>query len=483
MHKSPTFLSLILSLGLSFALTGCASMGHIEPQAKLTDANTLETGLVGSHTPWPTEQWWKRYGDAQLDSLIETALRDSPSLHVAEARVRQAKSLAKVAESATLPSGSIDASFTRERFTTTSFIPPPWAGNYDWDNSLTADVSYDLDLWGRQRDALAAAIDETRVAEAESQMARLELENRIVRAYLQLALHYTLRDSLEETLKHRQRGLEITQKRLAAGLATEVEVSQFEAAIPGLETQVEQHTEAITLLHHQLAALIGQGPAAGESIQRPTLNLSGDNWLQLPARLPADLIGRRPDVAARRWGAEAAARGIDAAKASFYPNINLMAFIGFQSVGFRDFINNDSAVRGIGPAISLPIFDGARLRGNLAARTASYDIAAENYNETVLHALESVAGALAVAQSAQQQKRMIDAGVAASTKARSLATQGHKAGLTDYLVVLNSEVTLLQQEDLQATIVTHQLQSYADLMLALGGGWSPATTNRKEQQP
>ncbi|MDR0480638.1 MAG: efflux transporter outer membrane subunit [Gallionellaceae bacterium] len=461
----------LIIFSVLLGLSGCASMGNIAPQSRLTDANTLKTGLPEGHAAWPSERWWERYGDAQLNGLIDAALRDSPTLRVAEARARQARAAAGIAEAATKLTGGINASFSHDLFTATEFIPPPWAGSYNWENNLTANVSYNLDLWGRNRDALSAAIDETKVAQAESQMARLGLENQIVRAYLQLALQYTLKDTLEATLRNRQRGLEVTKKRQAAGLATEVEVSQIEALIPALQTQIEQRAEAIILLHHQLAALIGQGPEAGEAIKRPELNLASDDWLQLPATLPADLIGRRPDVAARRWGVEAAAHGVKASKAAFYPNINLIAYAGYQGFGFNDLLSAASAVRGIGPAISLPIFDGTRLRGNLAAQTASYDVAVESYNETVLHALESVAGTLASAQSAQQQKHLVDAGVAAAAKAHDLAGKGYAAGLTDFLVVLSSQVLLLQQQDAQAVIVSRQLESYADLMLALGGGW------------
>jgi outer membrane protein TolC len=147
-----------------------------------------------------------------------------------------------------------------------------------------------------------------------------------------------------------------------------------------------------------------------------------------------------------------------------------MAFIGFHSLNFGDLFHSDSSTRGIGPAISLPFFDGARLRGKLAASTAAYDAAVESYNETVLHALENVASTLASAQSAQRQKHLIDAGVSAAEKARDLASKGHAAGLTDFLVVLNSEMALIQQEDMRAQIISRQLQSYADLMIALGGG-------------
>lgn len=470
----PTRLLFVLSAALLAAvLSGCADMGNIKPRAQLLEADRVAAGIPpadGMRAQWPQVRWWESYADSQLNALIAKALSDSPSLHIAEARVRQAQAVATMAEGATLPEVGFSASMTRQLFSQNDFIPPPQAGNYDWYNRAVVEASYDLDLWGRNRQALTAALDETRVAEAEAQMARLALENNIVRSYVQLALNYALKDIVADTLQHRRKALEITQKRLAAGLATEVETSQLEASLPGLEARLEQHEENITLIGRQLAVLSGQGPGAGQAIMRPSLKLLDSAWLQLPSELPADLIGRRPDVAARRWGVEAAAHRIDVAKAAFYPNINLMAFIGFQGLGFARFLDSDSSIRGIGPAISLPIFDGGRLRGNLGAHTAAYDIAVESYNDTVLRALQGVSNALTVAQSQRHQQHLIEGGVATARKARTLAGKGYAAGITDFLVVLNSEVTLLLEEEQAALINARRLESYAGLMLALGGG-------------
>lgn len=473
-------------LCFTLVLGACADMGHIAPQSTQIDANTLggvDHENAGPVAQWPQTQWWKAYGDPQLDALIATALSDNPNLRIAEARVRQAQSLAGVAEAATLPSIEAKTAMTYQLFSEHDFIPPPQAGHVDWYNRAALEATYDLDLWGRQRSTLAAAVDEVKVSEAESQIARLALENNIVRAYVQLSLQFALKDIAQDTLAHREKALQVIRKRLTAGLATEMDVTQLEAAIPPLHIQIEQYDEAITLLRNQLAALSGKGPAAGTQIARPAMTLENDAWLQLPATLPADLIGRRPDVAARRWGVEASAREIDAAKAAFYPNINLMAFIGFQSVGFSRFISNESAIRGIGPAISLPIFDGGRLRSNLGAHTAAYDAAVENYNGTVIHALESVSNALVVAQSLQQQKKMNDEALTTAIKARTLASKGFSAGLADFLVLINSEITLLSQQQLQVQIAARMLESHAALMLALGGGYLPeqVTTNKAEQ--
>lgn len=468
-----------LALACTALLGACANMGNIQPQATKINANALgkgaEIAAAGkmSVQPWPQAQWWRAYGDPQLDTLIDVALADNPDIHVAEARVRQARSLAGLAEAATLPSLEAKTSMTRELFSANDFIPSPQAGNYAWYNNVTLGASYDLDFWGKQRQALASTLDEIKVSEAESQIARLALENNIVRSYVQLSLQFALKDIAEDTLGHREKALQVMHKRLAAGLATEVEATQLEAALPPLHMQIERYEESIALLRNQLAALSGKGPAAGEKIKQPTMALNNSAWLQLPATLPADLIGHRPDVAARRWGVEAAGKDIESAKAAFYPDINLMAFVGFQSIGFAKFFGNESAIRGVGPAISLPIFNGGRLRSNLGARTAAYDVAVETYNDTVIHALESVSNALLVAQSLQQQKKLNDGALATAIRARTLARKSFNAGLTDFLVQLNSEVTLLAQQQEQVQITARMLESHADLMLALGGGYVP----------
>ncbi|HWT72990.1 MAG TPA: efflux transporter outer membrane subunit [Oxalicibacterium sp.] len=481
-----TFACLILAC-LTALLGACADMGDIHPQAGKIDTASLNGGSAISRAAverdWPQGQWWRAYGDPQLDALVDSAIAGNPDLRVAEARVRQARSYAGMAEAATSPSLEAKSSLSRQLFSEHDFIPPPEAGNYAWYNRVALEGSYDLDLWGRRRDALAAAVDEVKVAAAESQMARLALENNVVRTYVQLSLQFALRDIAENTLSHRERALQVMRKRVAAGLATEADVTQLEAAVPPLHMQIDRYDEAIALLRNQLAALCGKGPADGEGLTRPTLSLANNAWLRLPSNVPADLVGHRPDVAARRWEVEASSKNIEAAKAAFYPDINLMAFIGFQAIGFDKLFSNSSAVQGVGPAISLPIFEGGRLRSNLGVRTAAYDVAVEQYNATVIHALQSVSNALVVAQSQQHQKKLNDVALATASRARELASRSFAAGMTDFLVLLNSEIALLVQQQERAQIAARMLESHAGLMVALGGGYLPETDTSSGQTP
>ena len=462
----------LLAASLALALSACADMGHIAPQSALADAHALDGGKAADagSTPidWPRAQWWQALQDPQLDRLMEQALADSPTLRGAQARVRQAEALAGAAEDRTRPQADANVSINRELYSQHGSTPAPLAGNYAWRNQATVSASYDLDLWGRNREALAAALGDVQMASAESQMARLALETALVRTYIQLSYEFTLQDVIKESLAQRARILDITQKRRQAGIGTEVDVAQIETTLPAGRRQLEQASEAVALLRNQLAALSGKGPSAGSALTRPVLRL--DRPLAIPAALPADLIGRRPDIAAQRWRVEAAARRIDAAKAEFYPNVNLVAFAGFQAFGFSHFLDANSQVRGASPALSLPIFAGARLRAQLGNQTAVYDGAVEQYNATVINAMSDVANAVARAQSLRKQHQLTQQALATAQRARDLAEQAYKAGMSDAINMLNTQVALLAEQQQQAQNGASELDLYVSLMNAMGGG-------------
>ena len=453
-------------------------MGNVQPQAtrlKSADLNPGKAIAAASAAgdklvAWPDERWWEALHDEQLNKLVTAALSDNPSLRATLARVRQAESLAGVAKAATLPRVDASASADRELYSAHSTIPAPLAGNYAWKNTATLSGSYDLDLWGRNRDALAAALDDVHLAAAESQMARLTLETSIVRTYIQLSLEYALQDSVADNLAQRQRILDITRRRKAAGLASDIEVSSIETTLPAGRREHEQHGETIALLRNQLAALIGKGPGDGETIARPLLTLETARADAVPADLPAELVGRRPDIVAQRWRVEAAGARISAAKKDFYPNINLAAFVGQQSLGFGHFLEAGSQMRGITPAISLPVFEGGRLRAQLGNQTAIYDGAIEQYNASVVQAMSDVANAVVKIDSVRQQDQLAQRALASARRQQQLAEKAYQAGLTDTLNVINAQLTLLNEQQQMAQVASKQLDNYALLMSALGGG-------------
>jgi NodT family efflux transporter outer membrane factor (OMF) lipoprotein len=461
-----------VALTLALTLAGCASMGHIEPQARLLDANQLGAGhaIGGANAPlnWPTEQWWKALNDTQLNRLLDTAMAASPNLHVAAARVRHAEAVAGRAEEKLDPDLVAKVQVNRERYPLNGTTPPPANGTWQWRSEAMLAGSYDLDLWGRNRAGLAAAVDEVHMASAEAQMARLTLETAIVRAYIQLSYEFELQDLIKASLTQRERVLEVTKRRQRAGLATDVDVTLIETTLPASRRNLEQSDESITLLRNQLAALMGQGPAAGEGIARPSMKM--ELVPGLPSALPAELVGRRPDIAAQRWRIEAAAQTIKMAKANFYPNINLLAYAGLNAFELKNFLRADAREFGVAPAVSLPLFNGGSLRAELGQQTALYDVAVEQYNGTVINALSDVANAITKVRSLQQQSLLTKQSLASAQKAQRLANSAFQAGMTDSINVLNARIALLSEEQQMAQIGARELDGYVTLMAALGGG-------------
>jgi NodT family efflux transporter outer membrane factor (OMF) lipoprotein len=282
------------------------------------------------------------------------------------------------------------------------------------------------------------------------------------RAYDQL-------DIAQALLEERERIRALTEQRVASGIDSKVELRQAEAALPAAQERVTQLNETIQLTRNQLAALLGQGPDRGLAIVRPHMQATAA--LALPAQLPADLLGRRPDIVAQRWRAEAARKSIASARAQFYPNVNLVAFLGLQSIGLSQFLQAGNTVAGIGPALTLPIFDGGRLRANLAGRNADYDIAVEDYNQSLADALREVVDQLASFRSIDEQRSQVALGLGTAEDAYQLALLRYKEGLGNYLQVLSAESQVLAQKSLRADLDARELDVSVNLTRALGGGY------------
>jgi NodT family efflux transporter outer membrane factor (OMF) lipoprotein len=235
-----------------------------------------------------------------------------------------------------------------------------------------------------------------------------------------------------------------------------------------------QLDERMALARNQIAALMGAGPDRGQAIARPSGTALAS--ATLPTTVPAELIGRRPDVVAQRWRIEAAGRDIASAKAQFYPNVNLVAFIGLQSLGASNLLAAASGMMGAGPAITLPIFDAGRLRANLAGKDADYDIAVEQYNQTLADAMRDVVDQLASFRSVAAQRAQQAQALATSREAYDLALLRYREGLGNYVQVLSAEQPWLAQQSLDADLRARELELSINLVRALGGGYEPPPT-------
>jgi len=463
----------LAALAAALLAAGCASFDGLATKALRIDPATLEASRALSGAPlsaagWPAANWWQRFGDPQLDALIGEALAGNPGMGSAHARIDRARALAAGYGAALAPQANAGANVTRQRYSGNGIFPPPIAGSWHTQTDIAATFGYELDLWGRNRAAYDAALGQARAAEVDAYAARLLLAAGVARAYAQLSRSFDQIELARAALKQRQAMFDLTRQRVAAGIDSEVELNQAEGSIPAARQRIVQLEEEIALGRNLLAALAGRGPDRGLAVTRPQLQAQP---VALPSVLPADLLGRRPDVVAQRWRVESARRDIDAAKGQFYPNLNLNALVGLQSVRFAKLLTAQSENPSLGPALRLPLFDGGRLRANLAARDADYDAAVEQYNQTLVDALHEVVDQLASIHSVDAQRIEVERALAAARDAHALVAERFRAGLSSYLQVLAAEAPLLEQEFLRASLRARALELSINLIRALGGGF------------
>lgn len=455
-------------------LAGCADMGQIASHAKLRDADSLGLSSQAAELAVPTvdSQWWLGFADPQLNALIDQALQGNPNLQVAHARLERAQAAVGVAEAADRPQLDGQLDLTRQKFSANSVYPAPLGGSIQNLGTLQLNASWELDFFGKNRTAIESAVGAANAAAADADAARVLLASNVARAYFQWA---RLDDQLavaRRTLAQREETLKLVRDRVSAGLDTHLEQYQSEGGLPQARQQIEALNEQISIAQHALDALVGK-PDATKSLAAP--KLGGIRPIVLQPTIPANLLGRRADIAAARWRVEAATSDVANAKTQFYPNINLVAFAGFSAIGFGKLTKSGSEQWGVGPAVRLPIFEGGRLRANLRGKTADLDAAIESYNAAVIDAVRDVADQVASAQSITRQQAEQAESQRAAESAYDIAVQRYGAGLGNYLNVLTAETTVLAERRQAVDLAARALETQVGLARALGGGWQPGT--------
>jgi NodT family efflux transporter outer membrane factor (OMF) lipoprotein len=451
-------------------------MQDIADSATLRDADSLglhaaATDADEKNAPAPAADWWKSFGDSQLDQLVGQALADNPSLQAAAARVVKAQSAVGIARADDWPQLNAELDAQRLQFQKTYIYPPPYGGSQFNFGTLQLNGSWELDFFGKHAGAIAAAVGQARAAEAEQAAARVLLAANVVRAYVQWARVEDQRAVAERTLTQRQQMLKLVHDRVEAGLDTQMEVWQNETGRADSHAQITALEQQADAARNALAALIGQ-PQLPDAIAAP--HLAGFKTLALPTVLSADWLGRRADIVAARWRVEAAKGDVQLAKSEFYPNINLLGAFGLQSLGFNQWLKSGSLEWSVGPAIRLPIFEGGKLRANLRGQTADLDAAIDDYNATVIDAMRDAADQAQAVKSLTKQRAQQARALVAAEGAYTIAQDRYSVGLGTYLNVLFAESAVLTQRRQVVDLQAQGLAAQVGLAQALGGGWQPA---------
>ena len=457
------------------ALSACATLPPAAPAkvAKAPASYAVAQSVAGPVRDWPGDGWWMAYGDTQLNGLMSEALAGSPTLAAAEARVRKAQALVDTAHARELPSVSGNAGVEDAKQSYNLGIPPQFVPQgYNAYGKLTLDFNWELDFWGKNRAAVAAAVSDTKAPQADAAEARLMLSTNVAAAYADLARLYAERDVAERALDVQSETSKLVADRVTNGLDTLAEQRQAEADPLQSKADLAAIDEQIALTRNRLAALAGAGPDRGLSLTRP--GPAALKPLGVPAELAANLVGRRPDVTAARWRAEAAVSRIKGARAAFYPDVNLAGFIGAQALHLDKVFASGSDIGSIGPAISLPIFEGGRLRAGLRGAEADRDDAVASYDAAVTEAFRQVADVVASSRALQSQLADSRASLAASEDAFRIATLRYKGGLATYPTVLLAEQGVLRRRRTVADLDARALALDVELVRALGGGYHAA---------
>ena len=461
-----------LALLTALMLSACVATPPTTPQ--VAQVKEADLGLTGAQAPQFPSEWWKAFNDPQIDRLAALTIANNPTLAAALARMRAAQSELTVNQAKDLPQVTLDGSEQRTLFSKDYIIPPPYGGSYRWFGSLTANLSWNLDFWGKQAALIAQARNSADAAMLDAQAARLALSGAVAQAYINLLLDYQYGDIADATVAEREGILKISQGRFDAGLENGSAVEQAKSLLAIARADQERYAAAREMDVHAIAVLTGQGAGAYASITRPRPNL--EVALPLPDRLPADLLARRPDILAAKARVEAAVQGREAAHADFYPDINLAALVGFQAIGLSNLLSANAFTMGVGPAIHLPIFDAGKLKAQYARSTADLDLSVADYNGTVLNAIKQTADAMTQVRSLAVQRARQQEAVTSAQRAFEIAQERYRSGLATQLPMLTAEATLLQARSSLAGVAAQGAQQRITLLLTVGGGFEPPVT-------
>lgn len=457
--------------GVILGLAGC-SLPAVGPDYRRPETPGAATyrDLPGQHPVAAGDrvaaEWWRDFGDPELDRYVAEALQENQSLRAALARVEQARALTGEARASYLPVIGATGLRARERTseTTTNRFPNSLTTTY----RLPLTLSWELDLFGRVRrlnEGARATLDANRgLAEAT----RLAVSSETASTYFALAATDEEVRILTRTLALQQEMLSLVQARRDAGRASDLAVEQATLAVSLSEADLAGVANRRSALKNGLAVLLGRAAPAFEVNGRAPLE---GPLPPVPTGLPGDLLMRRPDLAAAENNLKAANARVGVAKAAFFPAISLTGTGGQASAEIDDLFLRDSRAWSLTPSVYLPVFQGGRNRANYQRSRAAYEEAVAGYRQNILTALREVQDALTASQRLSEQSEATARALLSARKVRELAEERYLSGGTSYLEAIEAQRTALAVERSAAALAGQRWITRVTLIRALGGGW------------
>lgn len=456
----------ISTLVMALVLAGCASVPAIDPDrlpaapAAFKEADARFTTAAPAEAQ-PRGQWWRAFADPVLDGLIERAARDNASIQAAAARLAQARALLRSVDADRGLQAGLGAGAARE-------APAGARGAAGTLVSVGANLSYELDLFGRLSRATDAASLDAQAREALLQSTRLLVQADVAQTYLALRAMDTERALVRDTVQAYRNTLSLTERRVQAGDVAELDAARVRSDLASTEAEALALDRRRAQLEHALAVLVGETASnfgLAENVQAIALP-------QVPAGVPSTVLARRPDVSAAMKQLQAAQARVGVAQAAWFPSVSLTASGGQASPEVSDLFKWSARAWGVGALLSLPLFDGGRREAGVQGARAQFDEALAAYREQVLVAFKDVEDELAALRLLEAQSEAQARAVTSASRATALSESRYRNGLVSQLELLDAQRSELRNRRQAVQVRAAQLQSTVGLIRALGGGWA-----------
>lgn len=451
---------------IALALGGCDFAPRYAPPSVSLPAK-FKGGFTGGFELSANQPWWLSFNDRALDDLQAQVDAANPDLAAAVAANDAAQARALEALAGAFPQIDAIGHVTANKQSANRPLRSADQPTYYGDNLLGAQVSYEIDIWGRVRDLVKAA-NATAEANADALAdAQLELHAELARDYINLRGLDDEAKLLSDTVGLYRSSLQLTQSLLHAQIVSPADVDRAQTQLSSVEAQLSDNALQRAALEDSIAALVGR--AAGSfSIPRASRPLP---LPKRPRAVPADVLRRRPDVAEQERLTAAANQEVGSARANFFPRFTLLAVGGTQDTGFRLF-NPANTFGTIGPSVNFPLFDAGLRKAELDVAKAEFTQAAENYRSTVLRAVKEVEDNLSALRWLAQELGQTETAAEAARKTAELSLTLYRAGAASFLEVATAQSDALVAERQTIALHTRELEADIGLMLALGGGWA-----------
>ena len=415
-------------------------------------------------------RWWAAFGDPQLDRLLAEMDVSNQTLAAAEAQFRQSVALADSARAAWYPTATVGLSETRSRPSSTTGPVTGVATTKRTIWSMPVNASWEIDLWGRVRRSVEAGEATAQASAADLETARLSIRAQLAQNYFQLRAVDAQKALLASTVAAYARSLELTTNRYKTGVVARVDVAQAEAQLKSTQAQLIDLGVQRAQLEHAIAVLLGKPPGTFSMEAVPLAAVPPP----VPAGLPADLLERRPDIAAAERRVAAANAQVGVAKAAWFPTTTLSAAYGFQTAQSSQWFTLPSRFWSIGPALAETIFDGGRRQAASDQARAAFEASVANYRQAVLTGFQEVEDNLAALRILEEEAAVQAEAVKAAQQVLEYSLNQYKAGITTYLQVVTAQATALSTQRTAADLLARRVTASVLLVKALGGGWEAA---------